>query len=106
MSDAPRPQVMLDGQLVDMTDDQLAVWQVVPPLPPAFTRKVDLWRRTTQQEAADLGAALESAEERMAQIFKGASELHHDQPEWQSLVAIVTGVVGADRAAVILAPSN
>jgi hypothetical protein len=71
-----------------------------------YTRRRHIWERATPEECAALSAALEQADDQLAQIFMASDWIDHANSFWPVLTAAVTQAVGADRAAVLLAPST
>lgn len=70
-----------------------------------FTRRRHIWQRATEEESAALSAALEQADDKMAQTFLASDWIDHSNELWPALLASVVQAVGPERAAVLLAPS-
>lgn len=80
-----------------------------PPAPPPAPRivyKADIWRRCTDDEATQLDAALAQQPVRMRRMFDDAQFLSSGDELFGEVKAAVTQLVGADRAAALLAPST
>src|SRR5205823_4520651 len=75
------------------------------PNVPLRTFKSDVWRRCTDSEANALDAALAAAPARLRRLWADSTILERDSAEWPELLAGVVAVVGATRAAQLLAPS-
>lgn len=103
------PFKMKDGQLVKITQaeaDAIA-GPVSEPVPvPAITYKADIWRRCTDDEANLLDQALQVAPVRLRKLFEHALHVSHDDAQFAMLQQAITATLGAERAAVILAPSE
>lgn len=69
------------------------------------TKKIDLWRRCSNDEAAKIQAALAAAAPREKGLFEAATEFRSDDEEYGALLTAAEGLFGADRAAELLAPS-
>lgn len=116
---------------IPITREQLLMWGTAPhryrwngttlvdvpvatrPPPPVYTRKIDIWSRATDEQAEALQAAFNAAPVRMQQIFSAADWILHDtadppsaNPFWPFLVSAITEAVGAEEAALLLAPSE
>lgn len=79
-----------------------------PPAAPAvvvFTYKTDVWRRMTVPEQDIFAAALDSAPSGLRGLWYDCQRLEHSAPEFPDFVTSMTSAFGAERAAVILAPS-
>lgn len=76
---------------------------VVDPVVVVFA--VDLWSRMTDEEVADVEAAMEGQSARIRNIFRAANSYRSDHELWPLLEDIAEGLFGAERAAEILAPS-
>lgn len=80
----------------------------VPPPPPPKTRiaKDMIWRRATDDEAAQMQAALASQPLRLQQIYDGASWIETTDELFGVMNAALTQLFGADRAAQLLEPTD
>ncbi|MFH5927565.1 hypothetical protein [Roseomonas xinghualingensis] len=74
-------------------------------LPAPITWKSDVWRRCTPEEAAILDAALAQASVQERRLWDDSTQLEHDKSEFATLCDRMTAVFGAERTAVLLAPS-
>ncbi|MDP9561409.1 UNVERIFIED_ORG: hypothetical protein J2740_002616 [Rhizobium nepotum] len=94
-------KLLFNGEIVDAE---------VPPIeiPEAVTvvYSVDLWSRMTDDEADQVGAAMDAQPFRVRKIFESASTFRSDHELWPLLVQISTSLFGEERAAQILAPSS
>lgn len=98
-----------NGNLVPLTDAEIAQRQAdaaMPPLPKYLISKVEMWRRCTDDEAEALYADLRQAPVRLQALFDGAQIVDTRDELYMTLKGIVEARVGADRAAVILAPTS
>lgn len=88
----------VDGEVVEYTP---------PPSPEPITvvNKLDLWSRMTDEEADQVGAAMDTQPFRVRKIFESANTYRADHELWPLLVQIATSLFGEERAAEILAPS-
>lgn len=66
---------------------------------------VTLWSRMSNEEAAQVEAAMATQPIRVQNIFKYASSYRSDHELWPLLETMTTGLFGAERAAEILAAS-
>lgn len=64
---------------------------------------VTLWSRMSNEEAAQVEAAMATQPIRVQNIFKYASSYRSDHELWSLLETMATGLFGAERAAEILA---
>ena len=87
----------LDGALVE---HELPPVEIVTILYPA-----DLWRRTTDDEAEQIDAAMQQQPLRIRRIFNTASSYRSDDDLWPMLTGAAETLFGAVRAAELLAPS-
>lgn len=83
--------------------DYVAAAATLPELTILFPG--DLWRRTTDAEAAAIDAAMSAQSIRLARLFMTAQTYRSDDPLWPLLVQVATSLFGAQRAAELLAPS-
>lgn len=65
----------------------------------------EFWLRCTEAEAEMITATAANMTVREQQIFNRATVFDHAVPETQRLLSLLTAAFGADRAAVLLAPS-
>lgn len=79
---------------------------VPPPLPPFIVFKGDIWRRCTDDEAATLDAALSQQPVRLKRLFNDATLLQSDDELFGAVQQAVSQLLGPDRAAIVLAPSE
>ncbi len=76
-----------------------------PAAPTSYTLpKTEPWRRMTEQEAADVWAAMQAAPPRLRAIYDAAQYLHTDDEFFPQLRAMLAAVVGDDRVGELLAP--
>ena len=68
--------------------------------------KIEFYRRCTDTEVGQIQALLADTGPKMTAIFDACVYFRSDAPEWQMLVDATTGLFGADRAKVLLAPSE
>ncbi len=78
---------------------------ILLPEPVTVVYSVDLWSRMTNDEADQVGAAMEEQPFRVRRIFESANSYRADHELWPLLVQIATTLFGEERAAQILAPS-
>ncbi|TWC85666.1 hypothetical protein FB593_102518 [Rhizobium sp. SJZ105] len=95
---------------VDLTAEEIAELEasappIVLPEPVTIVFNVDLWSRMTDDEADQVGAAMDQQPFRVRKIFESASSFRSDHELWPLLEQIATTLFGAERAAQILAPS-
>lgn len=93
-------KLLINGEIVDAE-----VPPIETPEPVTVVYSVDLWSRMTDDEADQVGAAMDQQPFRVRRIFESANSYRSDHELWQLLVQIATGLFGAERAAQILAPS-
>ncbi|WP_157951542.1 hypothetical protein [Agrobacterium pusense] len=88
----------VDGEVVEYTP---------PPSPEPITvvNKLDLWSRMTDEEADQVGAAMDTQPFRVRKIFESANTYRADHELWPLLQQIANSLFGEERAAEILAPS-
>lgn len=91
-------RIWVDGKVVEYTPPPA-------PEPIAIVNKLDLWSRMTDEEADQVGAAMDTQPFRVRKIFESANTYRADHELWPLLVQIATTLFGAERAAEILAPS-
>ncbi len=94
-------RIWVDGEIVDFPTSPIEV-----PEPVTVVNNVDLWSRMTNDEADQVGAAMDGQPFRVRKIFESASTFRSDHELWQLLVQIATTLFGEERAAQILAPSQ
>lgn len=80
---------------------------VDPPPPLVLTRifKADIWRRTTDAEAAIIDGALQAQPVRMRRLWDDSQWLETTDELYPTLEAAFVAAFGAKRAAELLAPS-
>lgn len=66
---------------------------------------VDLWSRMSDDEVADVEAAMAAQSARIRNIFRAANSYRSDHELWSLLESMAESLFGAERAAEILAPS-
>lgn len=76
------------------------------PEPISVVYAVDLWSRLTDEEALQVGSAMEGQSFRMQNIFRAANSYRSDHELWSLLFLVASTLFGEDRAKVILAPSE
>lgn len=67
---------------------------------------VDLWTRLTEDEAEEVAGAMSLHSLRVRKIFESANSYRSDHELWPLLKQVASDVLGAERSAVILAPSE
>ncbi|MBS9720163.1 hypothetical protein JYU29_05615 [Tianweitania sp. BSSL-BM11] len=75
------------------------------PEPPLILFPADLWRRTSDDEAEQIEAAMNAQSARLRNLFRTAQTYQSDDPLWPVLQAAATDLFGEERAAALLAPS-
>lgn len=93
-------KLLINGEIVDAE-----VPPIETPEPVTVVYSVDLWSRMTDDEADQVGAAMDDQPFRVRKIFESASTFRSDHELWPLLVQIATTLFGEERAAQILAPS-
>ena len=88
----------VDGEVVEYTPPP-------PPEPITVVNKLDLWSRMTDEEADQVGAAMDTQPFRVRKIFESANTYRADHELWPLLQQIANSLFGEERAAEILAPS-
>ena len=86
------------------TKDQLAALD--EPVSAVTVYKADIWRRCSDDDAAKLDAAIAAQPVRLRRLFDGAQFLRSDDELFGLMQAAVMQLLGPERAAVILAPSE
>ncbi|QTQ84617.1 hypothetical protein J8N08_16745 [Agrobacterium tumefaciens] len=94
-------KLLVDGEIVDAEVPPIEI-----PEPVTVVYSVDLWSRMTEDEADQVGAAMDHQPFRVRKIFESASTFRSDHELWPLLVQIATTLFGEERAAQILAPSS
>ncbi len=94
-------KLLINGEIVDAE-----VPPIETPEPITVVYSVDLWSRMTDDEADQVGAAMDDQPFRVRKIFESASTFRSDHELWPLLVQIATTLFGEERAAQILAPSS
>lgn len=101
----------------DMTPEEIAELEadapppILVPEPVTVVYSVDFWTRLdggadgNSGEVAQVLAAMEQQPIRTRKIFETANSYRSDHELWPLLVQIATSLLGAERAAEILAPS-
>lgn len=75
--------------------------------PEPFTvYKADIWRRCTDAEADKLDTAIRAQPVRLRRLFDDATNLRSDDELFGQISGAVVQMIGAERAAVVLAPSE
>ncbi len=90
----------VDGEVVEYVPPPVEI-----PEPVAVVNSVDLWSRMTDEEADQVGAAMDNQPFRVRKIFESANTYRADHELWPLLQQIATTLFGEDRAGEILAPS-
>ncbi|GEM_PF-987522 len=90
----------VDGEVVEYVPPSVEI-----PEPVTVVNSVDLWSRMTDEEADQVGAAMDNQPFRVRKIFESANTYRSDHELWPLLQQIVTTLFGEDRAGEILAPS-
>lgn len=103
--DGTDPQADLGGMIYDATAKTLTA-PPPPPAPPQRTDKADIWRRVSDAEAETIVAVLGQQTTRKQRLFNDAQYIDHSDELYAELLAGFVQQFGADRAAVILAPSS
>ncbi len=89
--------------------DGTQLLEVTPAVPsaPSFTRlyKSEVWRRATDAEAEQLDAALSAAPVRLRRLWADSTVLDTTSEDWPLLRDPVVQLLGAARAAELLAPT-
>jgi len=88
-------------------DGKVVAW--VPPEPepgPVVLYPADLWRRTTDDEAEQIEAAMNVQSARLRNLFRTAQTYQSDDPLWSALLGVAVELFGEARAAELLAPSG
>ena len=67
---------------------------------------VDLWTRLTDDEAEQVGGAMSQQPFRVRKIFESANSYRSDHELWPLLGQIAVDLLGAERSAEVLAPSE
>lgn len=86
-------------------EDLASAPPVITPDPVTVVNNVDLWSRMTEDEADQVGAAMDDQPIRTRKIFESANSYRSDHELWPLLQQLATSLFGAERAAEILAPS-
>ena len=94
-------KLLINGEIVDAEVPPIEI-----PEPVTVVYSVDLWSRMTEDEADQVGAAMDHQPFRVRKIFESASTFRSDHELWPLLVQIATTLFGEERAAQILAPSS
>lgn len=100
---------IVNGEEFEMTAAEIAELQSYAPAdidPVIIVYKLDLWSRMTDEEADQVGTAMEEQPFRIRKIFESAVSYRSDHELWPLLVQIATALFGEDRASEILAPSS
>lgn len=100
---------IVNGEEFDMTAAEIAELQSYAPVdvdPVTVVYKLDLWSRMTNDEADQVGAAMEEQPFRIRKIFESANSYRSDHELWPLLPQIASTLFGEDRALQILAPSQ
>lgn len=100
---------IVNGEEFDMTAAEIAELQSYAPVdvdPVTVVYKLDLWSRMTNDEADQVGAAMEEQPFRIRKIFESANSYRSDHELWPLLHQIASTLFGEDRALQILAPSQ
>lgn len=91
-------RIWVDGEVVEYSPP-------AAPDPITIVNKLDLWSRMTDEEADQVGAAIDTQPIRTRKIFETANSYRSDHELWPLLQQLATSLFGAERAAEILAPS-
>lgn len=94
------PPPLAPSDFIDRSNPDLGVASGV-----TVVAKIDFYRRCSEAEASAIQAMLADTGAKMAAIFAAAITFRSDAPEWLMLQDAATALFGADRAAVLLAPS-
>lgn len=81
-----------------------AAWEEAQKNAPYEVSKMVMWARMTDPEAETVQAAMLEQPARMQGIWAGASKVVSNSQFFGDLQAFLTGVLGEERAAQILAP--
>lgn len=76
------------------------------PVEPTKIVKADIWRRATEEEAEGMSLALAAAPVRLREMYNAATYISINDPEFDALRAGIAAVVGEERAAIILKPTE
>lgn len=76
------------------------------PVEPTKIVKTDIWRRATEVEAEGMSLALAAAPVRLREMYNAATYISINDPEFDALRAGIAAVVGEERAAIILKPTE
>ena len=76
-----------------------------PAPQPVITFKADIWRRCTDEEAAQIDEALKAAPIRQRRLFEDAQYLDHADEAFAFAHQALVGLFGEDRAGELLAAS-
>ncbi|MFK3690426.1 hypothetical protein ACI2J4_09060 [Agrobacterium tumefaciens] len=90
----------VDGEVVEYVPPPVEI-----PQPVTIVNNIDLWSRMTDDEADQVGSAMDAQPFRVRKIFESANTFRSDHELWPLLQQIATTLFGEDRAAVLLAPS-
>lgn len=92
----PWPQFIANGGTISPAPE---------PQPQPYTLpKMELWVRLTDPEAEQVTAAMATQPARMQGIWSSATEVVSNSEFFDDLQAFLTAVLGAERAAEVLAP--
>jgi hypothetical protein len=97
----PKPWKLFEQQLFDPE----ALTITPRPPRPVVVSKLDLYRRVTDGEAADIEAELAKQPIKNRRLFDAAMTFQSDAPEWALLRQIAGKLFGDDRAAELLTPT-
>lgn len=78
----------------------------VPPTPPLYTYKTDVWLRATSDECAIIQGTLNNADPQLQGLWADCQRLEHNFALYPQLVDAFTQAFGATRAGQLLAPSE
>lgn len=76
------------------------------PDPIIIVYPADLWRRTTDEEAEAIDAAVQEQPLRLRRLFEMAQTFQSDDELWPLLMGAATDLFGEARALELLAPSD
>jgi len=93
--------------VVPMTPEEIAeIEAVVTPDPVAIIDAIDLWQRTTDEEAEAIEGYMAQAPARVRNIFRVANTFRGDHELFGMLKDAAETLFSPERAAALLAPSR
>lgn len=107
---APTPgpnQTVREGDPTEQNGKWVQTWVVEnAPRPSYFTFKGDIWRRVTEDEARELDEDLTALPVRLRRLWDDSAQINHDDEYGQILIQTMTDRWGAERVAIVMAPSG